>query len=83
MNQPGGDSRRDRQPTERFSASPAFQPLGESIDAALPSHHSLGMSAAGDGLVSTKSLLGLWRLFFLYRLYFASGGRRLCCGLRL
>jgi len=83
MNQPGGDNRRDRQPTERFSVHLVLRSSSELVYAALPSHHSLGMSAADDGLVSTKSLLGLWRLFFLYRLYFASGGRRLCCGLRL
>ena len=83
MNQPGGDSRRDRQPTERFSARPALQPLGESIDAALPLHHSPGMSVADDGLVSTKAHLGFLRLFFLHRLYFADRDRRLCCGLRL
>ena len=83
MNQPGGDNRRDRQPTERFSAHPALRPSSELTYAALPSHHSLGMSVAGDGLVLTKSHLGFWRLFFLYRLYFVSGGRRLCCGLRL
>jgi hypothetical protein len=82
MNPSGGDSRRDRQPTERFSAHPALQPLGESIYAALPSHHSPGMSVADDGLVSTKAHLGFLRLFFLHRLYFA-GGHRLCCGLSL
>lgn len=84
MNQPGGDIHRDRSPTERFSAHPALQPSGESIYSALPSHHSLGMSVADDGLVSTKAHLGFLGLFFLRRLHFADSGRRcLCCGLRL
>src|SRR5262249_2300911 len=82
MNQPGGDNRRDRQPTERFSVHPALRPSSELVYAALPSHHSLGMSAADDGLVSTKSLLGLWRLFFLFPPDFATGGRPLVCRLR-
>src|SRR5262249_59204408 len=80
MNQPGGDNRRDRQPTERFSVHPALRPSSELVYAALPSHHSLGMSAADDGLVSTKSLLGLWRFFFFFPLFFSCRGRPpLCC----